>query len=175
MKKFIYITYLMLGIFSFSVNAQMNNLSQSEYLNVKFDGVRVADISNTKGNVDEMQNLFNNNLTIERGYSDAIEHWIKFSTNSICVEFYNGVEENSVITYSLASIEIENTQSNLLIKGRTIKIGDNQSLLSNLNSRIINNKKVFTFLMGNLDEYSYIYVDTATGKVVKIGYDGNLL
>lgn len=122
-----------------------------------------------------MQNLFNNDLTVEQGYSEAVEFWIDFSTNSLSVKFYNGIQENSEITYDLASIEILNNSSKLFIKEKVIKIGDSQSMLSGLNSRIVNNQKIFTFSANNIDEYVFIYVDILSGKIIKIGYDGNLL
>lgn len=162
-----------MGISNFSANAQINNLSENEY--IKFDSVKVVDISGTNGDVSEMQNLFNNTLKVEKGFNDAVEHWIKFSTSSLCLEFYNGVEENSKIIYDLASIDVENNSSSILIKGKEIKIGDNESLLSNLNSRNVNGQKIFSFSANNLDEYAFIYVDISTRKVIKIGYDGNLL
>lgn len=175
MKKILYITLIIISSFSFSLNAQINYLTDIEYSNIKFDGVSIMDISSSKGTISIMQNLFNNDLTVEQGYSEAVEFWIDFSTNSLSVKFYNGIQENSEITYDLASIEILNNSSKLFIKEKVIKIGDSQSMLSGLNSRIVNNQKIFTFSANNIDEYVFIYVDILSGKIIKIGYDGNLL
>ncbi|MDO5968369.1 hypothetical protein Q4Q35_00980 [Flavivirga aquimarina] len=75
-----------------------------------------------------MQSLFNNSLTIEQGFNEVVEHWIKFTKSSICIEFYNGIQDGSVITYDLASIEIEGNSSVLDVKSKQLKIGDSGNL-----------------------------------------------
>lgn len=155
--------------------AQSNSLSAAEYSNLKFDNVSIQDIIDTSGNTSTMQSLFNNALTIEQGFSEAVEHWIKFTKNSICIEFYNGIQEGSVITYDLGSIEIEGNSSVLDVKSKQLKIGDSGNLLSGLNSRTVNGKKIYGFGFNSYDSYAYVYVDISSNKIIEIGYNGNLL
>ena len=56
-----------------------------------------------------------------------------------------------------------------------IKIGDNVNTLSNFNSRTVNGKKIYTFGLNNYDTYVFIYGRLGKNKIVKIGYNGNLL
>lgn len=158
-----------------SAVAQNNILSVAEYSNLKFDNVSIQDIIDTNGSTSTMQSLFNNTLTIEQGFNDAVEHWIKFTKNSICIEFYNGIQNDSVISYDLANIEIEGNSSVLSVKNKQIKIGENGNLLSDLNSRTINGKKIYILGLNNYDSYAYVYVDISTNKIIEIGYNGNLL
>lgn len=155
--------------------AQTNNLSQLEYSKLKFDNVSIQSIIDTKGDIIKMQSLFNNSLTIEKGFNDSVEYWIKFNKNSMCIEFYNGIKTGNVILYDLANIEIENHLSVLSVKNNQFKIGDSGNIASGLNLRSVNNNKIYTFRLNNYDSYAYVYVDKLSNKIVKIGYNGNLL
>lgn len=155
--------------------AQRNSLSTSEYSNLKFDNVAIQDIINTNGATNAMQSLFNNTLVVEKGFNDAVEHWIKFSTNSICIEFYNGVKNGSITTYDLANIDVQKNTSKLRVKNKQIKLGDSGATLSSFNSRSLPNEKIYTFGLSNFDSYAYIHVNKSSNKVTKIGYNGNLL
>ncbi|CAL2075766.1 exported hypothetical protein [Tenacibaculum sp. 190524A05c] len=175
MKNKLYILLTFFTSLSFTLNAQINYLTANEFSKTKINNVNIIDISSTRGDVGEMQNLFSNSLTVKQGYSEALEFWIEFSTQSLSIKFYHGIQENSKILYDLGSIDILNSSSNIMLLEKTIKIGDDDSFLSNLNSRTFNNENIFTFTMHNIDEYIFIYVDNLSGKVIKIGYDGNLL
>lgn len=157
------------------VLAQSNSLNATEYANLKFDNVAIQNIIDTNGNQNMMQALFDNSLIVEKGFNDAVDHWIKFTINSMCIEFYNGIQNGSTIKYDLASIDFENSSPKLSLKNKVIKIGDNVNTLSNFNSRTVNGKKIYTFDLNNYDTYVFIYVSLATNKIVKIGYNGNLL
>ena len=155
--------------------AQSNSLNATEYSNLKFDNVAIQDIIDTNGNENMMQVLFKNSLIVKKGFNDAVDHWIKFTIDSMCIEFYNGVQNGSAINYDLASIDFENSYPKLSLKNKLIKIGDNVNTLSNFKSRTVNGKKIYTFGLNNYDSYVFIYVSLATNKIVKIGYNGNSL
>lgn len=163
---------------SCGVFAQTNELSSVEHSNLTFDGVSISDIIETYGNTDQMQNLFGNNLYIEKGKDDAVEYWVDFTNNSICIKFYNGKKFNrgaNDVKYYLAEVVLLKTTSRFRIKNREIKIGDNVSRLSGFKYRTVENERVYTFASRNSDSYAYIYVNTNTNRITEIGYDGNLL
>lgn len=167
----IFLILLSLG----NIHSQSNILTSQEYSNIKFDNVLLEDIINTSGNTASMQNLFNNILTVETGYNEAIDYWIKFNANSICIEFYHGQSNSSEITYDLASIKVENNTSSLKIKGEVISIGDNANILSSSQIRTYGNKKMMLFRKENFDSYIYVYIDPTSNLITEIGYNGNLL
>ena len=157
-----------------ALTAQSNALNETEFNNVIFNGVSIQDVIDTNGSTSMMQSLFGNDLIVENGYSEALEYWVKFSTNAICIEFYNGMQNGSAIVYDLASIEFKNSNSELYIKNKSIMLGDSGNVLSGLNSRTVEGKRVYTFQLNDYDSYVYVYVDIASNKVIKIGYNGNL-
>ncbi len=153
--KHLFITFSVF-LFINKINAQTNNVTLEEYSNIKIENVFLEEINNTNGNIALMQNLFQNTLTIEKGYNDAVEHWIKFSTNSLCIEFYNGIKVSSEIKYDLANIDLENNSSNIKIKNKIVKLGDNADVLGDSEIRTHNGGKIIIFSLPQQDPYIYI-------------------
>ena len=157
------------------ISAQRNDLTLIEYSNIKINNVIFQEISNTDGDITLMQNLFGNEFTVESGYNDAIDYWIKFSTNSLCIEFYHGKENNSTIKYDLANVQIVSSGSNFTIKGHIITIGDSINVFSNSQTRTYGGKKMLLFGKQDFDSYIYIRVNPTSNLITKIGFNGNLL
>lgn len=173
--KNIPITLLILLSFN-QIFSQKNILTNQEYSNIKVDNVLLEAIIDTNGNESQMQSLFGNILIVEKGFNDAVEHWIKFNTtnNSLCIEFQNGISAGVNIKYDLASIETENDSSSFYIKGKTITVGSNSSILSNSQVRSYQGKKMMIFSLEDFDSYIYFNIDPVSNIITKIGYNGNL-
>jgi len=165
---------LMISFSFVSITAQTNELILEDYSSIKVNNVLFKEIQNTYGDITLMQNLFGNTFTVKSGYDDAIDNWITFSTNSLHIEFWQGIDSGLGMKYDLAKIRIKNNSSNFTIKNQVVTIGNSINSFGNINILTYDNGTKKIIFSGN-DEYFSIKFNLSTSIITEIIYNGNLL
>lgn len=129
-SKIILINFLFL--FSLSCISQTNDLTFSEYLGIKINGISLLNINNTKGDQNALNSLFNRNfqyesLTIPDSYK-------KFKDNDLNIQFLKDSNESG-FDYELDMLMILSSNVNVEIKGHSFKLGDSATKLQNYFSK----------------------------------------
>ncbi|WP_213520883.1 hypothetical protein [Nonlabens sp.] len=163
---------ILITIISISCNSQTNNLTAYQYQNIKIQNIYLSDILGTGGDSSSLQNLFSDNFTIENGNEPG--YWKQFESSSMYCLFQNGVQDefrNNVTDYQLTNLRIKDDSKTLFINGLIVKIGDNISVLGNVNT--MNNpatgEKKVVFRIGS--EVIRISYTTITNTITLIEYE----
>lgn len=168
MKTLKYTYILILFTFSNCSQGQIRNeLSQTEYTNIKINGISWVTIENTKGNVDQMKALFGSNITIKTGEDPSLMIHFWDSNKG----FYFRFEENDpniVNDYVLVNFRISNPSSNITIQGKTVTIGDNISKLGSVKINKIGTDIVFGTTYS--DDTLILKFDLLTQNITSIEY-----
>lgn len=129
--------YFIILVFALSFNKgqgqdqNINYLTPNEFNAIKINGVRFDAIEKTKGDRNQMKNLFGDGFKVTEG--DKGSGWIlTFSNNSkdFGISFID-YEISSNRDYFLYSFDV-NRPSNITIKGLTVSVGDPISKLGNV-------------------------------------------
>jgi len=154
MKKiYLIITILFVGLYS--CKAQLNELTQTEFLNIKFSNVTLDQIYGTEGDINQMKALFGNDLLTEAnttGPSLGRDFW----NNNIYLNFED--DSNTGNQYSPTNIQVKNASVSVTVKGVTAKLGDDKSVFAN-------NKAINTHVGSN---NTIAFIDKLTGSALLI-------
>lgn len=161
------ITLIVLFAFTSLAQCQTANiLTQTEFNNIKINGISLDDIINTHGVENEMQSLFatplNKDINEDGYYSYYVYDGFEINFSSLL----SGKAE-----HILGSFTISNTNYNITIQGKTVTIGDHKDKLGNV---VINNQKnggksiVYQYCDG-CNNFISIYLD-ADNIITKIIY-----
>ncbi len=125
-SKIILINFLLL--FSLSCVSQTNYLTFSEYVGIKINGISISNISNTQGDQNAMNTLFNRNFQYES--LTIPDYYKKFKDNDLNIQFLKD-SNNSAYGYQLDMLMILSSNVNIEIKGHSFKLGDSAADLQN--------------------------------------------
>lgn len=140
--KYINILILITSNIAYS---QVNTLTYAEFLEIKIGDTPFNEIEKTRGDELLMEQVFSDDLTTEKGYSDASEYWIKYLKETCFLKFRNGLLlHNETIKYQLEIISINNNCFNLTIKGVEINIGDSTDKLGGATKTTFINQELDT-------------------------------
>lgn len=165
--KFLIIQIISLLIFS-CTNAQTNELTSSEFSEIKINNIRLLDIISTKGSESSLTALLGNIFTVETG--DEPDYWVKFSSNMYNLLFQDGVQSvNGIENYQLTDLWIVDESTELYIKNINLTIGDNINLLGSPNILTYSNGiKEIVFKLGV--QVIEIRFDSSTNLIIQIKY-----
>lgn len=103
-----------------------NILTETEYNNIEINCIKYIDLKNTLGEQNAVETLFGTANTIEKDddpiYGGAI----------LYIEFYYDGLDFGFSEGELGTFNITNNNSNITIRGITVTLGDNISLLGNV-------------------------------------------
>lgn len=133
-------------LFGNSLNAQdvvavddgkgINRITSSDYKNVCINGVKRTEVENTFGNISQMNTLFSTSFDVT--YDNTPDNYIKFDSNAKGI-YFRFVDNSDVGDHNeLEYFQIFNDQSSVSIGTTTFKVGDNISVLGDVN---INDQK----------------------------------
>lgn len=166
-KDFSVIIFLLI---TFSCMSQERNfLTQSEFNNILVDGVKWKDICETRGEINEMKTLFSNTITYKR--TDDPDSSIGFWDSN--KGFYFDFEDRSGNgNHELVYFSIDNTSSNITIKGMSIKLGDHISNLGNIkiNTYSDGTKRVIFINENSESDGLFIKCSATTNEIIEIEY-----
>ena len=125
-SKVILINFVLL--FSLSCVSQTNYLTFSEYVGIEINGIPFSNISNTKGDQNAMNTLFNRNFQYESLIMP--DYYKKFKDNDLNIQFLKASNEAG-FDYELDMLMILSSNVNVEIKGHSFKLGDSAADLQN--------------------------------------------
>jgi|GEM_PF-2222058 len=160
--------YLLLATVLLSVGpclSQINQLSQSEFDDISFNGVTVRQIINTDGNVDNMSALFGKNVQQEMNDTAPFLAKHLFIGDDISFDFEDVTDTGN--SYQLTYIIVDNPSILVKVKGITAKLGDDLSVFGNnvINTFKGDNSVVFS---GVLSCSLSFKISETTDKVIEI-------
>ncbi len=168
MKTIKILTILFITVFSNCSQAQrLNNLTETEYNNIKINNINWQTISDTKGNATEIRNLLGDGLMNTQGAEPSLH--IEFWNDSKGIYLY--FEENNpniVNDYILHDFTISNNQSSITVKGKIITIGDDISLLGNEQINVSGTD--ISFSTNYTDDILMIKFDSRSKEITSIEY-----
>ena len=168
MKTIQYLTILFTIIFINCTQSQnINFLSNTEYNNIKVNGINWIQINDTQGNITEMKSLFGNDLIIQTDTEPSliIDFWNNIKGFYFSFEDYS----DTGTKYSLVDFEVTNSTSNITIKNTIITVGDNISILGNIH--VNQSGKDVTYGTRFSEDTFTIEFDTTSHKITKISYN----
>jgi hypothetical protein len=176
-KPFKLIVFLVIAILTSKIQAQdlayvddgkgINPISLSEYQNIAINGIKRTDIEAVQGNVSQMKNLFGNDLITITSSDPNLSIDFKSTNKGVYFSFEDGSDTGN--NYELTYYTIFSEQSTLTVKGKTVKIGDNISLLGDVN--INNNNGTISFITLNESSYIEIKFDKTNKTITRITYE----
>jgi hypothetical protein len=116
-----------LVIGSYSCQGQHNILSESEFNAVKFGDVSLIDIFQSLGDVDQMNTLFENDLTHavnNTGFVPGLDFWLED-------KLYINFENENGNQYDLSYIDVLNSSISVTVKGIEVRLGDHINIFGN--------------------------------------------
>ena len=163
MKKIYLITIISL-VFTYSCKAQLNELTQTEFNNIKFNNVTLKSIIDTNADLTKMKMLFGNDLLYKEVNDILIykQYW----NDNLDINFNSDTNNN----YHLSDINVYNPLVNITVKGIIVKIGDNKSVFGNnvvINVNKGDNSIVFIDALTDAATLAF-KIDKATNKIVSI-------
>ena len=167
MKK-IYVIITIVLISSYSCKAQTNQLTETEFDNIKINNITLRNIINTKGNETKIKTLLGSNIISQSnttGPSIGKDFW----NDAVYLNFED--ESNTGSQYNLTNIQIKNSSMNINIKGITAKLGDNVNIFGNgivLNTNKGDNSVVF---ISELSSSIAFKIDKITNKIIEIVFN----
>lgn len=169
MKK-IYLIIIISLVFTFSCKAQLNELTQTEFNNIKFNNVTLKSILDTNADLTKMRMLFGNTLLSQSNTTGPYLGRDFWNEN-----IYFNYEENSDVSndYNLTNIQIKSSFVNISVKGIIVKIGDNKSVFGNnvvINTNNGDNSIVFIDSLTGAAALAF-KIDKATNKVVSVEFN----
>lgn len=166
--KTLIITSLVYSVLMLNINAQptINQLTTSQYNAVKFNGVLKTSIESTEANLNLMSSLFGAPNSIQNVGEDIGEHCREFNYSTGLSVYFEGLSNNDIRVGEINATSIT-------VKGITVSIGDNISVLGNnilLNNCTDGDKSIiFTHL--DADGHSIVInFNEVTKRVTKITY-----
>lgn len=156
-KKILFLSMITLFFGASMQSQKINDLSLDEYKSIKLNNILMYKVSNTFGDLNTLNNLFNFNFSL---YTDT--EYIKIIK---LTSLSNGLE----MTFqddNLSNFKITNNKSNLKIKGATITIGDNISKLGAVDKNFNTVEFTCRELLGTFE----IKFDRETSKIIKISF-----
>jgi len=143
-----------------------NTISLQAYNNIKINGVSLKIIQNFEGSSAALSTLLRTTFTQEKPDPEAINFT---STNLVLA--YGNVTSDWILYY----LEFLNSNVTLNILGKTVKLGDDISLLgfgTNLKSRLIaeSGERSAIFCSDLDSSYTAVRFDPITKKITKIYY-----
>lgn len=168
MKNLRYLTIVIVVLLHGCAYGQINNmLTSAERDSIKVNGINWSQINSTKGDTTQMKLIFGDSTQFE---SESVPHpMISFWDNS--KGFYFRFEKNGpnpTDDYTLYDFSISNANANLTIKGTTLTIGSNISLLGNVN--IDYTAKQIVFVTNDTSDMLILKFNDATSKIIDINF-----
>ncbi|MEN8816117.1 MAG: hypothetical protein ABF274_04505 [Nonlabens sp.] len=152
---------ILLGLLLTTCNAQVNDLTISQYQQIKFGNYLLTDIINTRGDAALINSYFSQSFTIST-YEEP-SHTILFDSSDINLVFKDGNVDinNTINNYQLTNLRLTNNAVSIFINGSNVRVGDNISILGNVNSMNdpSNRQKKIVFRLGS--------------EVIRISYNRN--
>lgn len=165
MKNLIYLLFICL---SFKALGQSNQLTETQFYQIKFNGKSFQELSNTEGDVNNIWTLLGQPTSTQQGSGGVGEDWVKYFFNhGLTISFtdINSPNYNPSIDYIKATT--------ININGVDISLGDNISVLG---PNIIFNQKIdgthsIVYTIGNGDCCPIILeYNQDTNLITKIEY-----
>ena len=156
---------LLIGSYSCKAQPQLNQLTYSEYYNIKIDGVSFQSIYDTNGEEVEMKALFGNDLLYE--YKNDILISKGFWKPSLYSFSFESPEGNY---FTPLSISIWDSSITVTVKGINVKLGDSKSIFGNT---IMFHENTNSFIFSSYTGTSSLAfkIDENTNKVIAIEFN----
>ena len=168
MKIYIYIVTFM---FTSVASCQMtvNIIPETEYYNVSINGKTLSQIIATQGNATNVQNLFSNSILETRINSDPFHPSYGYKYDGLDLGF-SGSGIGNPQEIELVSFEITNNDWSFSIQDITFKVGNDISLLGNVNFNddADNTKSIVYQFCDGCNNYIGINFNQVTKKITKI-------
>lgn len=162
MKK-IYLIITIVLVSTYSCNAQLNELTQTEYYNIKINDVTLQDIYDTNADVTEMKALFGSDL-LHESENDILIRKEFWKPNL----FYFNFNSDMGINYFPTIIKIRSSLVNITVKEMTVKLGDDVDVFgANPITNTINGDNSVVF-GSELSASIAFKIDPVTNKIVEI-------
>lgn len=149
----------------YSCKAQLNELTQTEYQNIKINDVTFQEIYDTNADLTKMKDLFGSNLHYEFENDILIrkEFWIP----DLYYFNFNSDEGNY---YFPTIIKIRSSLVTVTVKDITVKLGDNKSKFGSL--LMNNNSNSIVFTDQDTGSVSLAFkIDESTNRIIEIEFN----
>jgi hypothetical protein len=161
------IIILLLAFTSVAQCQTANIITETEYDNIKINGIRLVDIKDTHGVESEMETLFDIPISKEINQDG---YFSRYYYDGFRISFSSIL--SGALEHILGSFHITNNNSNITIQGITFTIGDNISVLGDVVFRttIYGDRFItYTFCDG-CNNYIAIKFDQITNIITEIYY-----
>lgn len=138
-----------------------NIISETEFNNIKINGITLNDIKSTNGIYSQINNLIP--ASIEQSVIESEEAYFYYVYDGFDISF----SENEI-----SSFEISKSNWSILIQGKTLTIGSNIDVLGNvvLNTNRDGSKSIIYQYCDGCNNYITIDFDTNTNLITAITY-----
>ncbi len=143
-----------------------NNLSATDYNAIKINNINWKQISNTKGNISQMNTFFGNTFTTTTNTDPNLTIELWDDSKGIYFRFEDGSDTGN--DYTMVNFEITNNNSNLTINNKTITIGSNINELGN--AQINASGTDIVYGMETTDDILMIKFNSSTNLITSIEY-----
>ena len=169
MKDLKYLIIIIVIVLSHSCTyGKINNmLTVAEHNSIKVNGINLTEINNTKGDTTQMKLLFGNNTAfeLESDPHSMISFW---DTSKGFYFRFELTGPNLSADYTLYDFNVSNANSNVTVKGTTLTIGSDISLLGNVN--VDYTAKQIVFVTNYTSDMLILKFSDLTSKITEIQF-----
>ncbi len=166
MKKIILTLAVLLT--TISCKAQLNELTSTEFYDIKVNNISLRQIENANADLTLMNNLFNENFSYKSFNLPQLGR--EFWNSNFLIRLEDETNQNS--SYSLSYIEAKTSLALFSVRGTVYKIGDDISVFGNLKINIQNGDNSIVFVDKNTGSVALSFeIDRSTNKVTKIEFN----
>ncbi len=154
-------------LFAVKISSQNNYLSESDFDSIRFNGVPFASIQATRGQIQQMNSLFNTSLAVLES-EDPGYNWRSFGYEFSGKEMKIGFSEIEQGQLKLTSITLTGANATVQVQNKTFKLGVKiTDIMSSIaNAATTYGDRIATFTTN--DQRAYLQISyNATSKLIE--------